>query len=157
MNDNGVKISLEHQGRTGEFEFHFGKWRDSTIPIRFRDHLYGNSGVILFDGRSAKETITSEKPYEGPLNDPAAYTEYFSSILTAFSDAYTFGWSPEAEQMVTYDATYHRGNNYTEGNERGIRSRKSRFRSSKNSRIPTSALWQVVRTENSSDSGGSRA
>ena len=91
-----------------------------ATPPRVGQSLYGNSGVLRFDGRSANATITSEKPYEGPLNDPATYTEYFSSILTTFSDAYTFGWSPEAEQMVTYDETYHRGNNYTEGNEREI-------------------------------------
>ncbi len=120
MNDNKIKLSLEHQGRTGECEFHFGRWSDSTIPIRFRDHLYDNSGVIRFDGRSANATITSERPYEGPLTDPARYTEYFSSILTAFSNAYTFGWSPDADEMVTYDETYHRGNNYTEGNETEI-------------------------------------
>ncbi len=120
MDENRVKLSLEHEGRTGEFEFHFGKWRDSTIPIRFQDHLKDNSGVIRFDGSSANVTITSQHPYEGALAEPAAFTAYFSSIMNQFSPAYTFGWSPPTDKMVTYDETYHRGNNYTEGDAREI-------------------------------------
>jgi hypothetical protein len=115
--DPARSIALEvfHRDTSGQIQLTFEEWRESTIEISFRDRLYRNSGLIQFDGRTGKAIIRSSRPYENELADPQEFDAYFHSILTTFTNAYTFGWSPDPAQMVTYDAEYHSTNNYTQG------------------------------------------
>ena len=120
MADTQVKLNLQHDGRSGDFELDFQEWDDSTIEIKFTDRLYDNAGTIRFDGNTSNAIITSRRPYSSIFDDSEAYNGYFGSILNMFSKAFTFGWSPDTEQMVTYDETYHQSNNYTEGDLKEI-------------------------------------
>ena len=115
MDERRMILQLQHEGQSGEFELDFREWEGSTIEIGFTDRLHDNAGKIRFDGKTANAIITSRTPYTGSLAKPEAYNQYFGSILRLFSDSFTIGWSPEPKQMVTYDESYHRGNNYTEG------------------------------------------
>ncbi len=115
MSDTQITLQVQHEEKSGDFELDFHEWNDSTIEIGFTDRLYDNTGTIRFDGRTSRAVITSRNPYTGILAEPEAHDRYFGFIVSAFSHAFTFGWSPEPGQMVTYDESYHRGNNYTEG------------------------------------------
>src|SRR5438105_793086 len=120
----GVVLEINHQGNSGKDELTFDEWDSHRINIAFRDRLYRNSGVIQFDGQTARSVINTFQPYSLPLSDPQEFNAYFASIIKTFADNYTFGWSPAPEQMVTYDAGYHELNKYTQGdpNELAIKS-----------------------------------
>ncbi len=118
--DTQITLQLQHEGRSGNFDLDLQEWDGSTIEIGFTDRLYNNTGTIRFNGKTSGAIITSHEPYSGRLAESQAYDQYFCFILSAFSKALTFGWSPEAEQMVTYDESYHQGNNYTHGDPKEI-------------------------------------
>ena len=120
MVENQISLQLQRDGRSGNFDLDFQEWDGSTIDIGFTDRLHDNSGTIRFDGATSKAIITSRAPYTGGLADPDAYNQYFGSIVSSFSNSMTFGWSPEPTQMVTYDESYHQGNNYTSGDPKEI-------------------------------------
>lgn len=120
MSETIVVVELEHQGKRGKFEMNFQEWTGSTIEIAFKDRLYRNRGVIRFDGATANATISTEHPYVDVFASPQEYNEYFLSILKLFSNAYTFGWSPAPEQMISYDQSYHEGKNYTNGDPKEV-------------------------------------
>lgn len=120
MHEGQIAFQVEHAGHRGTVELQFGEWTGSSIDIQFLDRLYDNSGTIRLHGPTARARIVTQRRYGAPLEEPEAQDAYFASIIQLFSNAYTFGWSPEAERMVTYDADYHNGNNYTDGNEREI-------------------------------------
>ena len=120
MADTQMTLQIEHEGRSGNFDLDFQEWDGSTIEIGFTDRLYDNSGTICFDGKTSGAIITNRSAYTGSLAEPQAYDQYFGFILGAFSNALTFGWSPETEQMVTYDESYHQSNNYTHGDPKEI-------------------------------------
>lgn len=110
-----VVLEVSHGGTKGNVELTFEEWHGTRINIAFRDRLYRNSGVIEFDGQTARSVINTFQPYSGLLADPQEFDGYFASILKTFAPMYTFGWSPGPGEMVTYDAGYHEANNYTQG------------------------------------------
>ena len=120
MVDEQITLQLQHEGRSGNFVLDFQEWDGSTIEIGFTDRLYDNSGTILFNGKTSNAIITTHTPYTGSLAEPEAYDQYFGFILSSFSNALTFGWSPEPTQMVSYDESYHQDNDYTKGSPREI-------------------------------------
>jgi hypothetical protein len=115
VNEGHVAFQIEHAGQCGTLELNFREWAGTTIEIDFVDRLYDNAGTIRLDGCTSRAAIGTERAYRGPLADGRASDDYFASILRMFSNAYTFGWSPAPGQMVTYDESYHSGNNYTHG------------------------------------------
>ncbi len=120
MLENRITLQLHREGQTGNFDLELQEWDGSTIEIKFTDCLHTNDGTIRFDGTTSRAIITSRTPYTGSLADPEAYAQYFGSILSTFSNAMTFGWSPEPARMVTYDESYHEDNNYTHGDPKEI-------------------------------------
>jgi hypothetical protein len=119
-----VVLQVLHNRTCGNVELTFDEWQETRIDIAFRDHLYGNSGVIRFDGRTGGCVVDPLRPYSGILTDPDQFNQYFGAVLGAFANSYTFGWSPQPQQMVVYDAGYHELNNYLHGdaNEVAIKS-----------------------------------
>ncbi len=115
-----VILEITHHETRGAVQLTFEEWQGSRIEIAFRDRLNRNSGVIHFDGRTGRSVINPSRPYEGCLADPQEFDAYFSSILRTFAHTYTFGWSPEADQMPKYDAEYHELNNYIQGDPKEI-------------------------------------
>jgi hypothetical protein len=115
-----VVVHISHRGARGNIELTFEEWEGSRIDIVFRDRLYRNSGVIHFDACTGRTVIDTSRPYTGSLAVPQEFNEYFSSILSTFADAYTFGGSPAPEKTVTYDASYHESNNYIQGDPKEI-------------------------------------
>jgi len=116
----GVILEIAHHGARGNIELTFEEWQGTRIDIAFRDRLYRNSGMIQFDGRNRRSIVTTSRPYEGPLADPNEFKAYFNSILNTFAHPYTFGWSPEPEEMVTYDEDYHASNQYIQGDPKEV-------------------------------------
>lgn len=115
-----VVLEINHHEAHGQFDLTFEEWQESRIDIPFRDRLYRNSGVIHFDGQTSRSIINTLRAYDGRLADPQEFSGYFNSILKTFAHAYTFGWSPGAEQMIPYDAGYHESNNYIQGDPNEI-------------------------------------
>jgi hypothetical protein len=110
-----IVIEVHHDGERGNVELMIGEWEGSHIDITFRDRLYRNSGVIRFEGEKAVTLVRPSRPYTGRLADPQQYNEYFASIAKMFATSYAFGWSPDPESMISYDADYHSCNNYIQG------------------------------------------
>src|SRR5712691_1353838 len=115
-----VALGITHQGSQGDIGLIFEECQGTRIEIAFRDRLYRNSGMIQFDGRNRRSIITTSRPYEGPLANPNEFKAYFNSILNTFAHPYTFGWSPEPDEMVTYDEAYHEANQYIQGDPKEI-------------------------------------
>ncbi len=120
MIDTHITLQLRRDGRSGNFDLDFQEWDGSTIEIGFTDRLHDNGGTIRFDGATSNAIITSRTPYTGSLAEEEEYDQYFGSIVSSFSNALTFGWSPEPSRMVTYDESYHQGNNYTRGDPKEV-------------------------------------
>ena len=77
----GVVLEINHHGTRGNVELIFDEWDANRINIAFRDRLYRNSGVIHFDGQTARSIINTFQPYSGLLSDPQEFDAYFASIL----------------------------------------------------------------------------
>jgi len=101
-----VALEIVHDGAPSNIELTFEEWHESRIDIVFRDRRYRNSGVIQFDGQSARSVIKTSRAYEGALADPEKFDSYYTSILKTFARSYTFGWSPDPTLMVTYDEAF---------------------------------------------------
>src|SRR6185295_13493552 len=110
-----IAVDVTHNGKQGRVDLIFGEWHDSHIEITFRDRLYRNSGVIRFNGETAGIMVQTSRPYDGGLEDPKQFNDYFGSIVGAFANAFTFGWSPAPDRMITYDENYHEANKYIQG------------------------------------------
>jgi hypothetical protein len=117
---SSVVLEMVSADERGKIELTIGEWQEGHIDITFRDRLHRASGVIRFNGQNAGSTVRTFRPYTGRLADEAAFKEYFGTIVKSFADSYTFGWSPGPEQMLTYDASYHEGNNYIQGDPQEI-------------------------------------
>jgi len=110
-----IAIDVTHNGKQGRVDLIFGEWQDSHIEITFRDRLYRNSGVIRFNGEGAGIMVQTSRPYDGTFEDPKQFNDYFGSIVGSFANAFTFGWSPAPDRMITYDENYHEANKYIQG------------------------------------------
>jgi len=104
---NRFALNVAHRHRTGTFLMEFAPWDGNTITIDFHDGLYNNAGRIVFDAGTTAVSLNTLEPYRDQLADPAELTSYFLSILQPFINCYTFGWSPEKAEIITYDQTYH--------------------------------------------------
>jgi len=110
-----IAVDVTHNGKQGRVDLIFGEWQDSLIEITFRDRLYRNSGVIRFNGQNAGIIVQTSRPYTDGLEDPKQFNDYFGSIVGAFANAFTFGWSPAPDRMIVYDENYHEANQYIQG------------------------------------------